>query len=414
MVLSMKKLPKAIEQFIGEQPGAPVEDVCSIGPEDRSSPYGSWWYRGVAAMMLSGRIRPKNDGSPNMTDGNRLCREANFNQYLFERIADFLVVANVVSINRHRQYQPGTHHEGFWKHDTRVLTEIVGEALLSYVQKFTGYLPWRPTTINHSHLVEFLKVFYSCFGHVAIPEESIGEVFRALALLPREQLTGISKRCGIDPEIARTASWHFWLDEKGQQALLSALYAVEWAWCTEHQGENWVILGPVGTGTLGLSRMPPVPPLSTDLTVQSNLSVLAGAGLPFEELVPLFRYCTIRRVDQMFELQLDRRRIAEAPARDSPGEVLQRILARNEPLPSTVADVLQTRSRLEGSIAIRHCRALIRPESMELLTTIREHPKLKGYVESGGPPGYLLLKPTSSLENFLRRCRDLGIAVDAL
>ena len=43
-----------------------------------------------------------------------------------------------------------------------------------------------------------------------------------------------------------------------------------------------------------------------------------------------------------------------------------------------------------------------------------EHPQLKGYLEPGAPPGYLLLKSRSNPDNFVQRCQDLGFEVTSL
>ena len=56
----------------------------------------------------------------------------------------------------------------------------------------------------------------------------------------------------------------------------------------------------------------------------------------------------------------------------------------------------------------------IKPESPEALAAIREHPRLKGYLEPGAPPGYLLLKSRSDPDNFVLRCRDLGFEETSL
>ena len=65
-----------------------------------------------------------------------------------------------------------------------------------------------------------------------------------------------------------------------------------------------------------------------------------------------------------------------------------------------------------GKVAIRWCSALVKPGSSEILALIREHPQLKGYLEPGAPPGYLLLKSRSNPNNFVRRCQELGFDVD--
>jgi hypothetical protein len=65
-------------------------------------------------------------------------------------------------------------------------------------------------------------------------------------------------------------------------------------------------------------------------------------------------------------------------------------------------------------IGIRWCSALVKPQEPETLTAIREHPKLKGYLEAGAPPGYLWIKSTSNPGNFVQRCQALGFEVRSL
>jgi hypothetical protein len=50
----------------------------------------------------------------------------------------------------------------------------------------------------------------------------------------------------------------------------------------------------------------------------------------------------------------------------------------------------------------------VHPEDADVLAAIRAHPSLKGYLEPGAPPGYLLIKPQSNPNNFVRRCQALG------
>jgi hypothetical protein len=96
------------------------------------------------------------------------------------------------------------------------------------------------------------------------------------------------------------------------------------------------------------------------------------------------------------------------------GTISRQALRALEPLPSPVADLLGTKPTVGGKVGIRWCSAVIRPESPEVLAAIREDPQLKGYLESGAPPGYLLIKSRSRPDNFVRRCQDLGFAVHML
>jgi len=43
-----------------------------------------------------------------------------------------------------------------------------------------------------------------------------------------------------------------------------------------------------------------------------------------------------------------------------------------------------------------------------------ENVKLKGYIEAGGPPGFLVIESTSNPANFIRRCREFGFEVKPL
>jgi hypothetical protein len=106
--------------------------------------------------------------------------------------------------------------------------------------------------------------------------------------------------------------------------------------------------------------------------------------------------------------------MAQQPAGASPGEELRKALEGLDPLPPTIAELLVTQSKLGGQIGIRGCSALVKPESEAMLKAIRQHPNLKGYIEAGAPPGYLLIKPNSDPYNFIQRCRMLGFTVTNL
>ncbi len=100
----MKRLPATVEQFVKAQQTIAIPELWQANAESAASPYGSHWYRAVAAMLRSGRIAAKDSGFPNRTDINRICKEANFNQHFFERIAKLLVAAKVVHADRGHRY----------------------------------------------------------------------------------------------------------------------------------------------------------------------------------------------------------------------------------------------------------------------------------------------------------------------
>ena len=88
------------------------------------------------------------------------------------------------------------------------------------------------------------------------------------------------------------------------------------------------------------------------------------------------------------------------PERMTP-QVSQDSLLRHKPLGS-------------GEIRVRGCSAIVQPESAEVLDAIRQHSRLKGYLEAGAPKGYLLIKQQSNPSNFVQRCKELGFKVTIL
>jgi hypothetical protein len=410
----MPRLPTSIEQLIEQQKTLPVDELWKEGRGEYRSAYGSYWYRAVACILLSGRVSPKTGGDPNMTEAHRLGKEANFNPYLLERIARLLLKAQVLTAHRHGQYDEGPNFASWWTHDAANLSELTRRAFLELVQERTGYQPWRPTTVHHSGLVEFLQLFFSCFHDRTLPEGQAGLTFAAFSRLPREDLEKAAKTLRLGVDGWTVSGWHNWLDEKGQKALLHALYTTEWAWCGEHNKAMYLLLSPLGEGMLGLKKVPPPYELSTDLKVLPSNTIFAGAGLEMDRLVTLFRCCKVNRIDQVYEFQIDRQRLAEMPAQGAPVAHLRRVLQDAGPLPPTVEDMLGLVPRAGGRVGIRWCSALVQPESAEVLDAIRQHPRLKGYLEAGAPPGYLLVKARSSPENFVRRCQELGFQVTLL
>jgi hypothetical protein len=79
-----------LKQFIDRQRTIPAPD------EESLYPYSEYWVKAVLYILLSGRVEARTDGYPNKTDTDRVCRQANFNTYLFEDVAKLLIKSNVV------------------------------------------------------------------------------------------------------------------------------------------------------------------------------------------------------------------------------------------------------------------------------------------------------------------------------
>jgi hypothetical protein len=407
-------LPDSIRDFVERQATLPLESLF----EDTDAPiypYGEYWRRAVAAMLLSGRIAAKDDGFPNKTDVNRICKEANFDQYLFEATGRFLITAKIIQPNRQSsRYQPAKFSDAFWNHQLQPLQETARQTFLELVQHFTPFRVWRPTFAVSSMLDVLVALFATAFADLAIPRDQVGNVFLEFSKLPPPDLIDLGKQLGLKKHQCDARGWDWWLDEPGQQALLSALGASSWAYTADHQKQNWIYLSDTARIILGLVTPPELPAPAVDFKVLPNLCVLAGADLPPEKLVPLFRHCRIKRIDRVFEFQLDKRRLTETTWQEPLVRNLRELLEESGPLPATVDSVLRHGHLRGGEIRIRGCSAIVQSESAEDLDAIRQHSRLKGYLEAGAPKGYLLIKQQSNPSNFVQRCKELGFKVTIL
>jgi hypothetical protein len=232
--------------------------------------------------------------------------------------------------------------------------------------------------------------------------------------LAEKELIALAKYLAIRDADLSVYQWKDWLDPKGQQALIRAIFDAGWAYVDQQQKIDWFLLGCTGRIILGLDSSPPMPLKAEDFRVLPNLCVFAGADLPVEKLILLFRYCRIKRINRIFEFQLNRKAMNEMPSRTSAGRELLNLLKELEPLPPGVRSLLEEKPEIDGVLRIQACSAIIKPENLAMLSAIRNHNKLKGYIDPGGPPDYLLVKSTSNPANFIKRCREYGFEVKPL
>jgi len=403
-----RNLPESILKFVNQQ------ETISMLPADKTYPYSDYVWKAAACILLSGRIRPKSvDGLPNLTDTNRFCKEANFNQYYLFSMASFLLASEVIE-NHLDSYKKGKQFNAFWGDNLAKLQTIARLGLLTLVERYTPFNSWRPTLALQSCLIEFLILFFASFEERALRYDKIGELFLAFSRLPEKELIAMAKYLAIRDVDLSVYQWKDWLDHKGQQALIRALFDAGWAYVDEQQKIDWFSLNHTGRIILDLESPSPRPLKAEDFRVLPNLCVFAGADLPVEKLIPLFRYCRIKRIDRIFEFQLDRKAMNEMPSRTSAGRELLNLLKELEPLPSGIRSLLEEKPEIDGVLCIQACSAIVKPENPAMLSIIRNHSKLKGYIDPGGPPGYLLVKSTSNPANFIKRCREYGFEVKPL
>lgn len=409
------QLPAAVARFVEQQETMPVDRLYEE-PLPPRVPYAEYWRRAVACMLLSGRVRPKADGNPNRTDLIGMCKEANFDQYLFDKVAGFLVGAHIIAPTscESRQYEPGNALRTFWNHEMMGLSVAARHAFIYHLADFTGSKIQRPTPVYDAALDDFVAVFASAFRGLALPRDAAGNVLSAFSRLSKPNLQCLCKQLALDVDTLKVMNWSEWLDAKGQAAIMSALYACEWAYVAEHRGKNWFYVSDIARVMLGVERPPKIDPLPTDLKVLPDLSVFAGSGLPFDRLIPFFRACRIKRIDRIFEFRIDPKRLREQATKASAAEDIRVALAPAGKLPETVEALLSGNPPARGRIGFQGCSAIVKPENAEVLNAIREHRRLKVYIEAGAPPGYLLIKYKSNPVNFIKRCRELGFTVEAL
>jgi hypothetical protein len=265
------------------------------------------------------------------------------------------------------------------------------------------------------HLADFVTLFFHAFADRAVPQDRLGTILLGLSGLPPADLCSTAADLGLGLTDSTCAAWAKWLEKpKAPEALLAALAVSEWVYAEKRNKVEWLYPSAIGLAMLGRGPAPPVEELPADLTVQSDLSVLAGTALPFEKLVPLFRHAKIKHLDRVCTFQLDRKRLGEASADHPPGEELRAALQGVSPLPGAVADLLTATPVLGGVLEIMGCSAIVKVPSEETLQAIRKHPRLKNYLAPKPPPGYLLIKPNADPFNFIERCRELGFEVRRL
>jgi hypothetical protein len=194
-------LPMSLQHFVHQQVTLPSERLVDPA-ETRQYPYGTYWWRAIAGILLAGRVKPKHDRSPNMTDVNRLCKEANFNQYLFERVAKFLVNAQIIDVSQDRRaYVPGEYTETFWQRDIPTLQHVSRRAFLAFVQQLTGYQAWRPTIAVQSNLDMLVTLFAAAVAGLALPVERMGPIVLAFSQLPEADMRQALEQLGRQPEV---------------------------------------------------------------------------------------------------------------------------------------------------------------------------------------------------------------------
>ena len=407
-------IPESIQNFVEQQKTISLKELIDVATAPQNVPYTEYWRRAIAGMLLSGRVRPNADGSPNKTDMLRLCKEAHFNQNLFETTSRFLLRAGIIRVTgSESEYRPGDFSDAFWNRNLEGLRRTSRAAFLDFVRYFAGMHVKGPGI--GVRLDDFLSLFVRAFGGLALHWPQLDEILLQFSELPALDLIGMGRQFGIKLSEFDVGRWKLWFHEQGSQEFIYALTSCEWFHVDDSENPEWSIFSDSARIMLGLEEASEPPTLMTEFHALPNLNILAGSDLSPKKLVPLFRYCKIHRIDRIFEFHLDKRRLTEMPSKTSAENELRQVLAELGPLPSTIHSFLKgIPAPKTGKLQVRLCSALLEPESAEVLAAIKDHRRLKNYLETGAPPGYLLVKHGSDPYNFVKRCSELGFTVKRL
>ena len=364
-------------------------------------------------MLLSGRVKPRADSLPNMTDANRICKEANFNTDMFVQVTRILLASEILHPTKQGSgYAAGKYADAFWNLSLPLLRESGREAFYRFIYQNTGAARWRLPSIRLSRPDLFAALFAAAFHGLAVQYETITVTLREFAGLPEEDLFRLTAECGLEIAPSQSSEGYPWAASQDVAAFLSGLLMCRWAYVDKHRRAKWFSISATARIMLGLDDVFQTRPRITEFRVLPDLSIVAGADMPPEKIVPLFRYCRITRIDRVLEFRLARRQFAEMPSKTSDEHELRKVLRELEPHPATVESFLSMHPPSTGRLQVRFCSAVVKPENADVLAAIRDHRRLKGYLEAGAPEGFLFIKHTSDPVNFVNRCRELGFSVE--
>jgi len=158
----------------------------SFPPGEREFPYSMYW-KTAASMLLSGRVQAKYSGEPNLTDADRICKEANFNLQWFCHMAMFFLESDVLK-HSGNGYSQGKRFDALFGDDLDTIQSAAWDGFLGLVGRYAGNKVWPPRLAQQSGLIEFLRLFWTCFQGRALPFDKIGHIFLEFSKLPEAML----------------------------------------------------------------------------------------------------------------------------------------------------------------------------------------------------------------------------------
>jgi hypothetical protein len=184
----------------------------------------------------------------------------------------------------------------------------VQDGVVKLREEYTGYNVWRPNLAVRAGLIEFMSLFFSVFEGLALRYDKIGKIFVDFTTLPETELRILANQLGIDEHDVPGIGWETWLDKKGRTPCSRcSLHPAghTFSHIIRHNKPDWFYLNNTGKVLHGLKNHPQKPTRTVEFRALPNLCVFAGTDVSSEKLITLFHYTRIKKIDRIFEFQLD-------------------------------------------------------------------------------------------------------------
>lgn len=303
----MRQSDERLNQILDRHPTVPIDRTHG---EQRLSSYGSFTYRTVGAMLLSGRIIATKKRAPRRADVNRICKSARFDPGVVERAARFLIAGDVLSVDQCQRFVRGRNHQTFWNADAEAVRTIARYAFVEAVSRDSGSSSLARSLGND--LIEVLSLFFSALTDRTFPSAELGAALEEAARLPRSEVQAAAECLMPDGE-ENISLWTLWFGAAYWKTVIDALIDFEWIHVC---GADDAFIAPtlLGLEMLGVRPLTPLPSYSDALTAGQDRSAFAGAGMSIELLAELFARCKVRSFGPSIEFNVDRHSLVDIVA----------------------------------------------------------------------------------------------------
>jgi len=401
---SVMKLAEAFEPYEDSEPEETLE-----------FPLSQWYWRSVAAVCLSHRLKARQEGGANKTDANRFGKEANFNQTYLSSYPEILEDAGIlVSDWRTGIYSPGPCFDVFWCYDPSKMRQVILDGVRKGLRKRVGVSCGETETMWTSGLAEFFALFHIAFSSArrAPKWDDLADALRRFAELPVDDLLELGRLAGLDPASLPCDQWGKWLGGKRHALMVEVIGLRRW-WIGLGDSRNpLIVLSSEAQAVFGIIpwEQCELPPARELVSVQSDRSVFAGINAPASVLATMIKYSKVRILGDVCEMTLDPKMIKEGV---NAAEELKDALFGIKDLPHTVSNLIFSPQSAAPSASVKYqyCSMIIKTSAAD---AIARHSKLKNYISRKLEADYLLIKYDSNPENFLKRCIECGFNVEPL